>query len=63
MSYHQYHGIAFDDFEREEIAKNLGPVNTIMILRSYGLLAMGRTVEEAFCKAYEVVRACEMQVY
>jgi len=34
-----------------------------MILRNHGLVALGSTIEEAFDYIYNLVRACESQVY
>ena len=62
MSYHDYRGIVCTEEEKEELAHDLGPVNMVMMLRNHGLLAMGRTIEEAFHFAYNLVYACEIQV-
>lgn len=33
-----------------------------MFLRNHGVVALGRTVEEAFTRIYHVVLACEAQI-
>ncbi|EFX68189.1 hu li tai shao-like protein [Daphnia pulex] len=61
VSYHDFYGVLVDRAERETIIKNLGN-NHIMFLRNHGLVVAGRTVEEAFTRAYHTVLACEAQV-
>ena len=62
MSYHAYRGIACDEAEKVELAKDLGSVNKVMILHNHGLLAMGSTVEEAYHVCVNLMAACETQV-
>lgn len=61
VSYHDFYGVLVDKAEREIIVKNLGN-NNIMFLRNHGLVVAGRTVEEAFTRAYHTVLACEAQI-
>ena len=51
-----------NDTNRRQLLTDLGPVNKVLFLHNHGLLAMGRTVEEAFGVCYNVMRACEIQV-
>lgn len=60
MSYHKYTNL--DDTNKRQLLTDLGPVNKVLFLHNQGLLAMGRTVEEAFSICYNVMRACEIQV-
>lgn len=34
----------------------------VMFLKNHGVVAVGRTVEEAFTRMYHVVLACEAQI-
>ncbi|XP_065919585.1 alpha-adducin-like isoform X1 [Dysidea avara] len=62
VSYHNYRGIVVDEEEKQELIKDLGPTNKVMILRNHGLVALGSTIEEAFHYLFNLVRACEVQV-
>jgi ribulose-5-phosphate 4-epimerase/fuculose-1-phosphate aldolase len=59
---HDYEGIALDLDERDRIIADLGPTNCALILRNHGLLAVGRSVPEAFQTIFYIERACEVQV-
>jgi ribulose-5-phosphate 4-epimerase/fuculose-1-phosphate aldolase len=59
---HEYEGIALDLDERERIIADLGTTNCALILRNHGLLAVGRSVAEAFQTIFYLERACEVQV-
>lgn len=61
LSYHDYEGIALDKAERARLVRDLGP-HMAMILRNHGLLAVGKTVAEAFNQIYFLERACQAQV-
>ncbi|XP_054010065.1 protein hu-li tai shao-like isoform X1 [Hylaeus anthracinus] len=62
VSTHQYIGGSFEPEEKEKIARNLGPVNKVMLLTNRGALCCGETVEEAFYNVYNMVMACETQL-
>jgi len=62
VSTHDYQGITVDSAERESIARDLGPVNKVMLLRNHGIVCCGETLEEAFYNAWLSVKACEAQV-
>jgi ribulose-5-phosphate 4-epimerase/fuculose-1-phosphate aldolase len=59
---HDYEGIALDLGERQRIIADLGETNCALILRNHGLLAVGRSVAEAFQTMFYIERACEVQV-
>lgn len=59
---HDYEGIALDLDERQRIIADLGETNCGLILRNHGLLAVGRSVAEAFQTMFYLERACEVQV-
>ena len=61
LGYHPYEGIALDLEERERLVASLG-LNDALILRNHGLLAVGRTIPEAFQTIYLLERACQAQV-
>ncbi|XP_032662938.1 uncharacterized protein LOC116840397 isoform X1 [Odontomachus brunneus] len=62
VSSHQYIGGSVEPEEREKIARNLGPINKVMLLTNRGALCCGETVEEAFFNVYNTVVACETQL-
>ncbi|XP_017765231.1 PREDICTED: protein hu-li tai shao isoform X1 [Eufriesea mexicana] len=62
VSTHQYIGGFFEPEEKEKIARNLGPMNKVMLLTNRGALCCGETVEEAFYNVYNMVLACETQL-
>ena len=62
ISYHDYRGILVDPAEKEVLARNLGPVNKVMMLRNHGVVCCGETVEESWYLTYYTTRACEIQV-
>ncbi|HEY0910111.1 MAG TPA: class II aldolase/adducin family protein, partial [Bradyrhizobium sp.] len=63
VAVHEYEGIAAEDNlgERERLARDLG-ARHCMILRSHGLLTVGRTVAEAFYWMYYLEQSCRLQV-
>ena len=61
LSYHDYEGIAVRDDEKARLQRDLG-TSTCMILRSHGLLTVGRTVADAFLAMFTLERACQIQV-
>ncbi|CAG2176558.1 unnamed protein product [Oppiella nova] len=62
VSYHDYNGLLIDPEEREQIGRNLGPFNKVLILRNHGVLTCGETVEEALYLMQNLVIACETQI-
>jgi len=61
VAYHAFEGITVRPDEGARLIADLGP-RRLMILRNHGLLAMGRTVPEAFLRLWALQRACEVQV-
>jgi ribulose-5-phosphate 4-epimerase/fuculose-1-phosphate aldolase len=59
---HDYEGPAVDLDEQQRLVADLGQ-NDAMILRNHGLLAVGRTIPEAFITMYWLERACQAQVF
>ncbi|XP_015116504.1 uncharacterized protein LOC107040785 isoform X3 [Diachasma alloeum] len=62
VSTHQWIGEAVEPEEKEKIARNLGPINKVMLLTNRGALCCGETIEEAFYNVYNTVLACETQL-
>jgi ribulose-5-phosphate 4-epimerase/fuculose-1-phosphate aldolase len=62
VAYHDYEGIALYMEEQERMARDLGQTAKAMILRNHGLLALGRTVREAFEVMYYLDCACQIQI-
>ena len=62
VSYHDYRGLVLDPKEREEIAKNLGLHNKVLILRNHGMVTCGESLEEALFLMHNLVSACESQI-
>ena len=58
---HHYEGIAVDLDERSRLVADLGD-SEAMILRNHGLLAVGKTVAEAFSAMYYLEKSCRAQV-
>ena len=44
------------------MVSSLGSENQALILRNHGLLAVGRTIPEAFIRFWRLNRACEIQL-
>jgi ribulose-5-phosphate 4-epimerase/fuculose-1-phosphate aldolase len=61
VAYHDYQGVVLEMDERERLLANLGDCE-VMFLRNHGLLAVGKTVAEAFNNIYRVERACRSQL-
>jgi ribulose-5-phosphate 4-epimerase/fuculose-1-phosphate aldolase len=61
LGYHDYEGIALRDDEKPRLQRDLGQ-NVSLVLRNHGLLTVGPTVADAFLAAYNLQRACEIQV-
>jgi ribulose-5-phosphate 4-epimerase/fuculose-1-phosphate aldolase len=62
VTYHDYEGIALDLDERTRLERDLGPTSRSMVLRNHGLLALGRTVPDAFMHMYFFEQTCRIQV-
>uniref|UniRef100_A0A8C4QWU9 Adducin 3 (gamma) a n=1 Tax=Eptatretus burgeri TaxID=7764 RepID=A0A8C4QWU9_EPTBU len=62
VSYHQWAGEICGENEREQLQRNLGPANKVLILRNHGILLLGESVEEAYQLAYQAAEACEVQL-
>ncbi|WP_296258107.1 MULTISPECIES: class II aldolase/adducin family protein [unclassified Pseudomonas] len=61
IGYHRYEGIATRVEEREQLVRDLGAHNA-MILCNHGLLAAGASVAHAFQTIFILERACQAQI-
>jgi ribulose-5-phosphate 4-epimerase/fuculose-1-phosphate aldolase len=61
VAYHDYEGVVLEMDERKRLLANLGD-REVMFLRNHGLLAVGKTVAEAFNNIYRIERACRAQL-
>jgi ribulose-5-phosphate 4-epimerase/fuculose-1-phosphate aldolase len=61
LAYHDYEGLALNDDERPRLVADLGSKQS-MILRSHGLLTVGKTPAEAFLSMYILESACRIQI-
>ena len=61
-SVYDYTGCVSGEEEFDKIARTLGPNNKVMILRNFGFLVGGESLEEAFHYAFNLMIACESQV-
>jgi ribulose-5-phosphate 4-epimerase/fuculose-1-phosphate aldolase len=61
IGYHDFEGIAVDEQEKASLVEDLAS-NSCLILRNHGLLATGRTIEEAFFHYYYLELACKTQI-
>ena len=61
VGYHDSEGVVLELGERERLLTNLGQ-NDVMFLRNHGVLAVGRSIAEAFNNTYRIERACKAQL-
>ena len=61
VGYHDYEGVTTGLDERPRLVASLGGASHL-ILRNHGLLAVGRTLPQAFKRLWTLQRACEIQL-
>jgi ribulose-5-phosphate 4-epimerase/fuculose-1-phosphate aldolase len=61
LAYHDYEGLALNEEEKSRLVADLGD-KCNMILRSHGLLTVGKTAAEAFLSMYILESACRIQI-
>jgi ribulose-5-phosphate 4-epimerase/fuculose-1-phosphate aldolase len=61
VAYHDYEGVVLEMDERARLLANLGDCE-VMLLRNHGVLAVGKSVAEAFNNLYRIERACRSQL-
>ena len=57
----EYNGLAYDHTEGERLARALGD-KSVLMMRNHGVLAVGRTVPQAWERLYFLERAAQAQV-
>ncbi|KAL1505711.1 hypothetical protein ABEB36_005214 [Hypothenemus hampei] len=62
ISVHSYLGGLLDTDEKDKLARNLGPINKVLLLTNQGALCCGETIEEAFYNAKNTILASESQL-
>jgi ribulose-5-phosphate 4-epimerase/fuculose-1-phosphate aldolase len=62
LGYHDYQGLPVDVKEKKSLIDDLGTDKSCLILRNHGLLACGKTIDEAFINLYLLECACRTQV-
>lgn len=61
IAYHDYRSVAIDLAEREELARDLGQ-HEVMLLRNHGVLVASASIAQAFNAIYWFENACRIQV-
>ena len=61
VAYHDYEGVVLEADERRRLLRNLGDCE-VMLLRNHGVLAVGKSVAQAFNNIYRIERACRAQL-
>ncbi|XP_066141126.1 protein hu-li tai shao isoform X1 [Euwallacea fornicatus] len=61
-STYSYLGGLLDADEKDKLARNLGPINKVLLLSNQGALCCGETIEEAFYNARNTILASESQL-
>lgn len=61
LAYHDYEGVALNAEEKPRLVADLGDKSYLM-LRSHGLLTLGKTIADAFVNMYVFEAACMIQV-
>jgi adducin len=63
ISYYEYVGAVMDSDRRDKLRRALGPTNKVLVLRNFGLIVGGETVEEAFWLARNVMTGIDIQLH
>ena len=61
VSYHDFKGVVLDLEMQEQLVRDLGD-NNAMILRNHGLLTVGNTIPEAFNALHRLELSCRTQI-
>ncbi len=61
IAYHDFEGVAFNEGEKERLARDLGNAE-VMVLRNHGLLALGAGIPQAFNNMFRLERICQIQL-
>ena len=61
VAYHDWHGFAVNDEERDSLVEDLGSRN-VLILRNHGTLTVGKSIGSAFETMFFLEKACKLQI-
>lgn len=62
VAYHEYNSLVLDEnVQASGLLRDLGDKN-ILFLRNHGVIICGKTIHECYFYAYQLQRACEIQV-
>ena len=61
IAYHAYDSLTLDKTQGENLVKDLGDKN-VMLMRHHGMLTCGKTIHEALFYTYHLEMACKTQV-
>ena len=61
LAYHDYEGVALHDAEKPRLQADLGDA-TYLMLRSHGLLTVGKSIADAFLAMYIFETTCNIQL-
>ena len=63
VAYHDYEGATLVEGERDRLRRSAAdPNHVVIILRNHGLVTLGPSVADAFCRMYYLDRACQVQI-
>ena len=62
VAYYDYDGISDHQNEKELIMAALGASHSVLVMRNHGVCTTGRTVAEAWVKAWYFEKCCRLQV-
>ena len=62
IAYYDYDGISDHQNEKELIMAALGRSHSVLVMRNHGVCTTGRTVAEAWVKAWYFEKCCRLQV-
>jgi len=62
VAYHDFEGVATDHDEQERIARDIGDEAHTIFMRNHGVVCTGKTVAEAWARAFYVEKECKVQM-
>lgn len=62
VSYHDFPGVKLDEEAKDSLINSFGPASRVLILRNFGAICVGETIEETAYLAHLLVTACGLQL-
>ena len=62
VSYHDFKGVLVEEDIKKLLAEDLGPINKVLVLRNFGIVACGESIEEASFYLLNAMAAAEIQI-